>query len=83
METIVLGGTHQENNHSLNVDVNDKRSIYDGCVRLNASLKRAEIVADKVGLRPARTEVRLERETYTTSEQHFRFNVNTFLIQIH
>lgn len=64
--TVVLGGTHQENNSDTNVNDDDKQFIYDGCIRLNASIKRAEIIMDKVGLRPGRTQVRLEHDVYIT-----------------
>lgn len=68
MHTVVLGGTSQVNNYSLNVCAKDRRHIYEGCVKLNPSVKDAEIVEDMVGLRPGRTEVRLERDVHITSE---------------
>lgn len=68
MNTIVLGGTHQENDCNKKTDATDRRFIYKGCSKLNPSLKRAEIFKDMVGLRPGRSQVRLERDTFTTSE---------------
>lgn len=68
MHTIILGGTHQVNDYNTNVNADDRKFIYDGCIRMNASIKRAEIVKDMVGLRPGRSQVRLECNTVTTSE---------------
>lgn len=68
MNTVVLGGTHQENDYNTNVNDDDTHFIYDGCIKLIPSIKRAEIVMEKVGLRPGRSSVRLERDIFTTSE---------------
>lgn len=68
MYNVLLGGTHQENNDNTNVNIDDTRFIYDGCVRLNASIKHAQIIKEQVGLRPGRTQVRLERDVFSTSE---------------
>lgn len=66
---MVLGGTRQENNYNTNVDIDDRKFIFDGCVRMMPSLKHAEIVGDMVGLRPGRTQVRLERDVFKTSRE--------------
>lgn len=68
MHSVVLGGTSQENNYNKNVNADDRRHIYEGCLKLNPLVKDAEIIKDMVGLRPGRTEVRLEREIFTTSK---------------
>ncbi|XP_031626003.1 D-aspartate oxidase [Contarinia nasturtii] len=67
MHTIILGGTHQADDYNRKVSATDRQFIYDGCVQLNASIKRAEIVKEMVGLRPGRSQVRLERDTFTTN----------------
>lgn len=68
MYTIILGGTHQLDDYNRKVDAGDRQFIYEGCIRMNASIKRAEIVKEMVGLRPGQSQVRLERDTFTTSE---------------
>lgn len=68
MNSVILGGTHQENDYNTNVDVDDRNFIYNGCIRLMPSIKGAEIVGEKVGLRPGRDKVRLERDVFNTSE---------------
>lgn len=68
MHTIILGGTHQADDYNRKVSAGDSKFIYEGCVKLNASIKRAEIVKEMVGLRPGRSQVRLERDTFTTSK---------------
>lgn len=70
MNTVVMGGTHQENDYNTNVNDDDTHFIYDGCTKLILSIKRAEIVMEKVGLRPGRNRVRLERNIFTTSMPH-------------
>ena len=40
----------------------DKQRILEGCCQLVPSLKRAQVVSDWAGLRPARDRVRLELE---------------------
>lgn len=69
MHTVILGGTHQENDYNTNVDVDDRNFIYDGCIRLIPSIKSAEIVKEMVGLRPGRDKVRIERDVFDTSEK--------------
>lgn len=62
-ETVVLGGTHQDNNWNLEVDPEDSRAIWTNCTALLPSLKSAEVVREWVGLRPCRTKgVRLEAD---------------------
>lgn len=68
MHTVILGGTHQENDYNTNVDADDRKFIYEGCSELIPSIKRAKIVNEMVGLRPGRTEVRLEHDIFTTSK---------------
>lgn len=68
INTVVLGGTHQENDYNTNVNDDDTHFIYDGCIKLIPSIKRAEIAFSKVGLRPGRNRVRLERNIFTTSK---------------
>lgn len=67
MHTIILGGTHQLNDYNTTVDADDRKFIYEGCIKMNASIKRAEIISEMVGLRPGRSQVRLERDIFTTS----------------
>ena len=59
----VLGGTAEEDDGDLEVRPETTRSILERTRLLDASLADAEYVGAAVGLRPARTEVRLERDT--------------------
>lgn len=59
----ILGGTAQENNWDLDVDQDTADEIVRKCRKLEPMLKDAEILEHKVGLRPGRDEVRLEKET--------------------
>lgn len=66
--SVVLGGTSQVDNYSLYVNADDRRHILEGCAKFDPSIKDAEIIDDMVGLRPGRTEVRLERDLHLTSK---------------
>ena len=61
-EDVVLGGVAQQGNWSLDQDVADHDFILDKCRNIIPELGSAEVIEDLVGLRPGRTEVRLERE---------------------
>ncbi|XP_059062066.1 D-amino-acid oxidase [Achroia grisella] len=58
----VLGGTHQENNYNRQINEQDRQTIMSGCQEIIPSLQHAQLVNHWVGLRPGRTEVRLEKE---------------------
>lgn len=64
VESVVLGGTHQENDFNTNVDVKDSKFIMDGCYEIIPGLKNAPILKEWVGLRPGRSSVRLEKEIW-------------------
>jgi len=59
---VVLGGVAQQGNWSLDKDAEDHDFILDKCRKIIPKLGDAEVIEDLVGLRPGRTEVRLERE---------------------
>jgi D-amino-acid oxidase len=58
----VLGGTAEENEWSLEINPNTAKEIINKCQHLEPSLRNADILEHKVGLRPGRKEVRLELE---------------------
>jgi len=59
---MILGGVAQEGNWSLQPTEEDRNFILKKCSNIIPDLKNAEIIEDIVGLRPGRTEVRLEKE---------------------
>ena len=59
---MILGGVAQEGKWSLEPTEEDRNFIIDKCSKIIPVLKNAEIIEDIVGLRPGRTEVRLEKE---------------------
>ncbi|EDV59135.1 D-aspartate oxidase [Drosophila erecta] len=61
-ESVVLGGTHQERDYNTQVCQQDRRMIVDGCRRYIPGLEHTECLHDWVGLRPGRTQLRLEAE---------------------
>lgn len=72
---VILGGTHQENDYNTEIDADDRNAIYNGCKILNPSIERAKIIEEKVGLRPGRSQVRLEQSVFHTSEKYSIFNI--------
>ncbi len=58
----ILGGTAEENNWNLDVERETADEILRKCRILEPRLKEARVLEHKVGLRPGRTEVRLELE---------------------
>ena len=58
----ILGGTAEENNWSLDIDPGTSEEILHKCGILEPKLKDARVLEYRVGLRPGRTEVRLELE---------------------
>ncbi|CAD7011729.1 unnamed protein product [Ceratitis capitata] len=61
-ESVVLGGTHQENDNNTQVCPNDKKFIINGCRKIVPGLEHAQHLFDWVGLRPGRDTLRLEAE---------------------
>ena len=59
----VLGGVAEEHNWSLDVDPAIATAIFARCCGLEPRLQTAEILQHRVGLRPGRATIRLERET--------------------
>jgi len=59
---VVLGGTKQENNSNTEATVEEHDWIMKYTQEFIPSLKHAEFICDWVGLRPARSRIRLEKE---------------------
>jgi D-amino-acid oxidase len=59
-DVVVLGGTEQPGNWSLEPDPATATQIVAACAAIEPSLREAPVLAHRVGLRPARTRVRLE-----------------------
>jgi D-amino-acid oxidase len=62
-DVVVLGGTSEEGDWELGPRPETTRSILERTRRLDPSLADAELVGAAVGLRPARSQVRLEADT--------------------
>lgn len=58
----ILGGTAQENDWSLTPREQDTREIVERCAKVVPAVAECRVLSEAVGLRPGRTEVRLELE---------------------
>lgn len=59
---VTLGGTRQNGDWNLSPDAEISREIFSRCCALEPSLHRACNIKEKVGLRPSRPGVRLQKE---------------------
>ncbi|KAL1506312.1 hypothetical protein ABEB36_005700 [Hypothenemus hampei] len=62
VDSVTLGGCRHYDSWDLNVNNYDSNKIKEQCESLLPSLRGAEIIAHKVGLRPYRNIVRVEKE---------------------
>ncbi|MFD7686636.1 FAD-dependent oxidoreductase [Streptomyces sp. NPDC059781] len=62
--TVVLGGTSDRGNWDLSPDEEAACRIIARCVAVEPSISGARILEQRVGLRPARTQIRLAEEHY-------------------
>ncbi len=58
----ILGGTAEDNNWNLDIDPETSEEILLKCKILEPRLEDVEVLGHRIGLRPGRTEVRLELE---------------------
>jgi D-amino-acid oxidase len=61
-DTVVLGGTEDTGNWSLEPDPDTAQRIMRDCAAAVPAVRGSKVVAQRVGLRPARPQVRLEAE---------------------
>lgn len=59
---IIIGGTSQANDWNLQIDPNDTADILRKAKTISSDFENVKILEEKVGLRPARNEIRLEAE---------------------
>jgi D-amino-acid oxidase len=61
--TATLGGTAQEGDDNIVPDPDVAAAIVDRCSRIEPRLRNARVIGHRVGLRPARPTVRVERDS--------------------
>mgnify|MGYP001199999188 CR=1 FL=1 len=61
-DTMLLGGTEQRGDWNLDPDPEISRRILAGCAAVEPRLAGAEILAQRVGLRPVRPRVRIDSQ---------------------
>uniref|UniRef100_A0A1I8AVP2 DAO domain-containing protein n=1 Tax=Steinernema glaseri TaxID=37863 RepID=A0A1I8AVP2_9BILA len=65
-DTVVLGGTKDKGDFDLSIRASDTQLILSETLKYLPQLKKAEIVQQRVGLRPFRKAIRLELERFQT-----------------
>ncbi|NXN92575.1 OXDD oxidase, partial [Rhinopomastus cyanomelas] len=68
IHSVTLGGTREKDCWSLSPDPGTSKDIFDRCCSLEPSLRGAQVIKVKVGLRPSRQCVRLEKEVLSQGE---------------
>ncbi|TRZ00858.1 hypothetical protein DNTS_013406 [Danionella cerebrum] len=68
---VTVGGVFQVGNWNPHNSSEDHKGIWEAACKLEPSLEHAQIVQDWTGLRPARSKVRLERETLESEGNSF------------
>uniref|UniRef100_A0A8C5KY39 D-aspartate oxidase n=1 Tax=Jaculus jaculus TaxID=51337 RepID=A0A8C5KY39_JACJA len=66
---VTLGGTKQKGDWNLSPDAEISRGIFSRCCMLEPSLRRAYAIKEKVGLRPSRLGVCLQKEIVSRGGQ--------------
>ncbi|XP_030765616.1 D-aspartate oxidase [Sitophilus oryzae] len=72
IDLVTLGGCRQYESWDLSVNKYDSLKIKDQCEALVPSLKGAEVISHKVGLRPHRGIVRVEKEILNTDSKKIK-----------
>jgi len=73
---VILGGTLDYDVYDTDISESVKERIFEGCCKLEPSLRKAEILWDWAGLRPGRDSVRLEKEDFIWHGKHIRVVYN-------
>ncbi|XP_054710005.1 D-aspartate oxidase-like [Uloborus diversus] len=77
VEYVTLGGIKDFGSWNMNVNTYQKQFIWDKCTELIPSLKKAEVLWDWVGLRPFRSQVRVDG-CFVKSNRKYKLVVNNY-----
>jgi D-aspartate oxidase len=69
---VTLGGCRQYDSYDLRINKYDGLSIKERCESLVPSLKGAKLISEKVGLRPHRDPVRVEKDIKTINDRKIK-----------
>lgn len=69
IHNVTLGGTREKDSWNLSPDPNISKDIFDKCCALEPSLQKAQDIKVRVGLRPSRLAVRLQKEILVQGEK--------------
>eukprot|EP00079_Xenopus_tropicalis_P025616 XP_012819017.1 PREDICTED: D-aspartate oxidase isoform X1 [Xenopus tropicalis] len=62
ISSTTLGGTREKHDWTLSPDAKTSKEIFERCCSLEPSLQGSRVIEEKVGLRPVRSAIRLEKE---------------------
>jgi D-amino-acid oxidase len=66
-EDVILGGVAMMNNWDTSIDDTTIQGIIERCTEIEPALRGTEVLGHKAGLRPGRTEIRLELEQQSST----------------
>lgn len=69
-DKVVLGGTTETDVDEMSYDLRQERKVLDRCARIDPRLAGARVVERRVGLRPQRSRIRVERDADTPGLIH-------------
>ncbi|XP_067841134.1 D-aspartate oxidase [Heptranchias perlo] len=70
ISSVTVGGTRQKDDWRMAVDPSDSKAIFEGSCAYEPSLKLSRKLFERVGLRPARAVLRLEKEKLERDGRH-------------
>lgn len=71
-DSVTLGGCRQYESYDLNISKYDELAIKERCLSLVPNLKAAPVLGQRVGLRPHRVPVRVEKEMINVYESKLK-----------
>eukprot|EP01119_Soliformovum_irregulare_P020487 TRINITY_DN6640_c0_g1_i1.p1 TRINITY_DN6640_c0_g1~~TRINITY_DN6640_c0_g1_i1.p1 ORF type:complete len:265 (+),score=45.15 TRINITY_DN6640_c0_g1_i1:361-1155(+) len=77
-DCVVCGGTAQKGEWDTSIDSEESQRILERCERLFPGISKSEVISEWTGLRPGRSEIRLEMEPTNAPDSHCRQIIHNY-----